>query len=279
MSRYFNRPSAPPMRLAVLDAETLAPPVADGGFPPWPAHIPVCVSILIADSKRYGEWYFRLETVSFRDDPATAIERVSYLLERRTMIGFNSRGFDAGVLALAAARATKLELAGLNRIWSANRYDQAAHIDVADLWSNFGAARGAGLETLCTALAIPVKTDAHGSDVAAMMAQGQFDRVCRYCESDVAATLCLAAVGIGMRHSDPGYAASLISSFGRFVADNGIDHLSAFERLDGAEEYDRLALLHQLTTGIEAIEHRQQMRFVTHLPGQSDAFAQDHSDG
>ena len=278
MSRYFNRPSAPPMRLAVIDAETLAPPVAGGAFPPWPTHIPVCVSILTADSKRYGEWAFALETVSFRDDPGASIERVSNLLEQRATIGFNSKGFDIPMLVIAAAREKRLDLAGLNRAWLAPRYDQNVHIDCADLWSNFGLARGATLEMLCGALRIPAKSDAHGSDVATMMARGEFARVCKYCESDVAATLCLAAIGLGMRHSDPGYAASLISSFSRFVADHDLGHLSAFERLDGAEEYDRLALLYQLTTGIEAIEHRQQMRFVTHLPGQSDAFAQGQSD-
>ncbi len=52
-------------KIAVLDIETIAPPVAENAFPPWPVHEPVVASILTATGERYGQWHFTLESVDF----------------------------------------------------------------------------------------------------------------------------------------------------------------------------------------------------------------------
>lgn len=266
-----------PEKFAVLDIETIAPPVPDNTFPPWPFHQPVVASILTATRERYGQWHFTLETVDFLTDSAAAIERVSYLLEGRDLVTYNGRGFDLPVLALTAMKHQRFDLAGLSTAWQSHRFS-GRHYDLADIVSGFGGARGASLEMLCTQLGIPAKQDCHGADVAELIAKRQFKIVSNYCESDCGATLALAACVEGMRSGDAGYAATLISQFGRWVADNHLLHLQAFERIAGHDEYDRLSLLAVVEAGIAALDHRLHLEFVRNVPGPSGAFATKASD-
>lgn len=277
MTHYKSGRASRPDRLAVLDIETIAPPIADGGFPPWPTHDAVVASILTATRERYGEWKFTLQTVDFMFNGAAAIERVSFLLEGRTVITFAGRGFDLNVLALTAMKYQRQDLVGISEAWQSHRF-HGTHYDVADIIGGFGAARGASLEMLCGELGIPAKLDGHGADVAEMVAKRQFQEIQNYCESDVAATLCLFACVEGLRSRDRGYAATLIAQFGRWVADSGLDHLQAFERITGHNEYDRLSLLAVVEEGIAALDHRQHMKCVSNLTGPSGAFAQHASD-
>lgn len=277
MTQYKTSRSSRPGHLAVLDIETIAPPIADDGFPPWPMHSPVVASVLTATRQRYGQWHFALQTVDFLAHPASAIERVSHLIEGRTVITFFGRGFDANVLALAAMKYQRHDLVGISETWQAHRFS-GNHYDVADVVGGFGAARGASLEMLCAELGIPAKQDCHGSDVAELVAKRQFQVIQDYCESDVAATLCLFACVEGLRSRDRGYAATLIAQFGRWVADSGLAHLQAFERITGHDEYDRLSLISMIEEGIAALDHRQHMRLVTNVPGSTGAFAQHASD-
>lgn len=256
--------SSPPTRLAVLDIETIAPATDDNSFPPWPTHRPVVASVLTADRQRYGQWQFGLESVTFEDGP-TAIERVSQLLERRTVIGFNTRGFDVPALAVEAMRHQRFDCSGLSLAWRANRYT-GNHIDLLDLISSFGGARGASLAMLCGELGIPCKIDAHGSEVGEMLAAGRIEAVIRYCESDVAATLCLAAMVLALRYEEPTYT-GLISQFGTWIRERGIEHLAAFERLEHFAEFDRLSLLGIVDEGLAALDHRLHLRWATNIPG------------
>lgn len=277
MTVYKTRPPGRKDKLAVLDIETIAPPVADNGFPPWPTHTPVVASILTADRERYGQWRFALESVDFLLDPAIAIERVSYLIEGRDLVTYNGRGFDVPVLALTAMRYQRLDLVGISNAWQAHRFS-GRHFDVADIVSGFGGARGASLEMLCDQLGIPAKQDCHGSDVAELVAKQQFETIRHYCESDAIGTAMLHACVEGLRSRDPGYAATLVSQLGRWIADCGYKHLEAFERIAGHDEYDRLSLVDMVEEGISALDHRQHLKFATNLPGPSGVFARPHSD-
>lgn len=276
MSRPFNHRPRCPDRIAVLDIETIAPPAPDGqSFPPWPTHEPVVASILSATAKRYGRWDFELESVTFEDGKA-AIERCSNLLEGRTVIGFNSRNFDVLVLARVAMFHRCFQGSGLARAWRANRYNDE-HIDVMDLVANYGA-RGASLEILCRSLGIPVKLDAHGSEVGDMMTNGRFADVIRYCEQDTASHLCLAAMVLSLRYNDPGYAGGLIAQFGRWIRDNKVEHLRPFERIDGHAELERLSLANIVTEGLASLEHRTHVRLATGKAGDTGLAAPGFSD-
>lgn len=277
MSSSYARRVGKLDKIAVLDIETIAPPVAENAFPPWPVHQPVVASILTATRERYGQWHFTLESVDFLAGAAAAVERVSHLIENRDLISFNGRGFDLPVLALTAMKHQRFDLAGISAAWQSHRFS-GRHYDLADIVSGFGGARGASLEMLCTQLGIPAKQDCHGADVAELIAKRQFKTVSDYCESDCSATLALAACVEGLRSGDAGYAATLISQFGRWVADNRLQHLTAFERIVGHDEYDRLSLLAVVEAGIEALEHRQHLKFASNVPGPSGAFLSKASD-
>jgi len=153
MTQYKSSRSSRPGRIAVVDIETISPPIADGGFPPWPMHSPVVASVLTATRQRYGQWQFALQSVDFVADSSSAIERVSHLIEGRTVISFFGRGFDANVLALTAMKHQRHDLVGISETWGAHRFS-GNHYDVADVIGGYGAARGASLEMLCAELGI-----------------------------------------------------------------------------------------------------------------------------
>ncbi|MEJ7776846.1 MAG: ribonuclease H-like domain-containing protein [Sphingomicrobium sp.] len=277
MTLHSQRRSGSRGRLAVLDIETIAPPVVGEGFPPWPTHTPVVASILTADWGRYGQWRFALESVDFLNDPGSAIERVSHLIEGRDLVTYNGRGFDVPVLALTAMKHQRFDLAGISEGWQAHRFS-GRHFDLADIVSGFGGARGASLEMLCDQLGIPAKQDCHGSDVAELVAKREFEVIRHYCESDVIGTAMAFACVEGFRSRDASFAATMIAQLSRWIADCGYAHLEAFERIAGHEEYDRLSLIAMLEEGISALDHRQQLKFVTNLPGASGVFVPQHSD-
>jgi len=272
---FRSNDMSPPTSLAVLDIETVAATTEDNSFPPWPTHRPVVASVLTADRRRYGQWQFELESVTF-DDGRCAIERVSHLLERRTVIGFNTRGFDLPALAVEAMRHQHFDCAGLSLAWRANRYS-GNHVDLLDVISSFGGARGANLAMLCAELGIPCKVDAHGSEVGEMMASGKADAVARYCESDTAATLCLAGMVLALRHNEPTYA-GLVSQFGVWVRERGLKHLAAYQRLPSHAELDRLSLVGIVEEGIEALDHRLHLQWATNVPGASSVTKSAFSD-
>ena len=277
MTHYNAGRSSRPDNLVVLDIETIAPPVADEGFPPWPTHSPVVASVLTATRERYGQWRFAIETVDFLSGEAAAIERVSHLLEGRDVLTFNGRRFDLPVLALTAMKHQRFDLAGISKAWQSHRFT-GRHYDLADIVSGFGGASGGSLEMLCSQLGIKAKQDCHGSDVAELVAKREFRKIVEYCESDVTATLALFACVEGLRSCDAGYAGSLISQLGRWIRDSGLAHLQAFERIAGHEEHDRLSLLNIVEEGIAALDHRRHMKFVSNVPGPSGVFVPKHSD-
>lgn len=277
MTRPYQHLPRCPDRIAVLDVETVAPSAPDGqSFPPWPSHQPVVASILSATAARYGQWQFELESVNF-EDGKVAIERVSQLVENRALVTFNGRGFDVPVLAMTAMRHRQFDGSGLATAWRANRFG-SDHLDVADLVGNYGGARGASLEALCKALGIPVKLDAHGSEVGAMIEAGRMADVIAYCEQDVASTLLLFAMVQGLRCTEPGYAGSLISQFGRWLRDQKLEHLRPFERIDGHAALERLSLVHMMEEGIASLSHRTHLKFVTGKPGDTGLMAPGFSD-
>ena len=277
MSRAYAERANRPDRLVVIDCETIAPPAPDNGFPPWPLHDIIVTSLLSATRKRYGQWQFELETVDFLSDPAKAIERVSHLLEGRTVIGFNSAGFDIPLLAITAMKHQRSDLGGISQVWQSHRYSGNSY-DVADVVSGYGAARGGNLERLCGALGIPAKLDCHGDQIAELLAHRQHKEIAQYCETDYCATLFLFAMVEGLRSNDAGYSASLISQCSRWIADGGLTHLKAFERISGSGEFDRQNLLAMVGEGIASLEHRQHSRFVNNVPGQTGLTIQSASD-
>lgn len=111
--------------------------------------------------------------------------------QRPTLVSFNGRGYDLPLLELAAFRY------GLNvPMWfnvddksyeqSRNRYNVAAHLDLYDLLTNFGAFRlSGGLNLVANLIGKPGKTGIDGSQVQDMHDAGKDHEINDYCRCDV----------------------------------------------------------------------------------------------
>jgi len=108
-----------------------------------------------------------------------------------TLVTFNGRGYDLPVLELAAFRygLSLPEWFNSNAPsyeQSRNRYNRVAHLDLMDLFSNFGASRvTGGLNLLANLIGKPGKTSIDGSQVQDLYDSGQAGFVNDYCRCDV----------------------------------------------------------------------------------------------
>jgi predicted PolB exonuclease-like 3'-5' exonuclease len=69
---------------------------------------------------------------------------------------------------------------------SRNRYNTDSHLDLMDLFSNFGASRvTGGLNLLANLIGKPGKTGVDGSQVQGMYDRGEVQEINDYCRSDV----------------------------------------------------------------------------------------------
>ena len=265
-----------PSKIAVLDIETLAPPAADGKFPPWPTHRCLVASVLTADQVPYGEWHFAIESIRF-DDERAAIGRIDDLLAGRRCITYNGRSFDLPVLAMAAMRGSAFECRNLTDAWASHRFS-GSHIDVADVIAGFGSAPRVSLEMLCQAAGVPVKINGHGSDVAEMLRTQGIRAVEAYCEEDVSSTLTMFALVQGLRSNDAAYAASIVGDFASWVTDAGLDHLEAFRAMSGNAVLERVRLFHRVDEGIRALDQRATVAFFDDQGSAKSRAGQDTAD-
>jgi hypothetical protein len=182
------------MKTLVLDIETRPDAAActradidpTAGFPPFPLHEILCVSILEIVRSGWDDVAHAIDTYSRLDLSERGIidaveERVS---EAQCVVTYNGRGFDVPVLvARAAVCGLVVPAVGTLTVRATGR-----HEDLLDEVSFNRAAPKLPLAALCAAFDIPAKVEAHGSDVMALAEAGDLARVGRYCESDVVAT-------------------------------------------------------------------------------------------
>lgn len=110
---------------------------------------------------------------------------------RPVIVTFNGRGYDVPVLELAAFR-YGLSLPDWFNVYAPsyeqarNRYNSQSHLDLMDLFSNFGAMRlSGGLNLLANLIGKPGKTGVDGSQVQDMFAAGKLKEINDYCRCDV----------------------------------------------------------------------------------------------
>jgi len=110
---------------------------------------------------------------------------------RPTLVSFNGRTFDLPLLELAAFR-YGLALPGWFNLAARsfeqyrNRYNTAAHVDLLDLLTNFGASRfTGGLNLAANLLGKPGKMQIEGHMVQDMHEAGRVDEINDYCRCDV----------------------------------------------------------------------------------------------
>ncbi|TWT49863.1 putative 3'-5' exonuclease related to the exonuclease domain of PolB [Thalassoglobus neptunius] len=110
---------------------------------------------------------------------------------RPTFVTFNGRGYDMPVLEYAAYRYGLAIPDWFNVSAPAyeqcrNRYNSRSHIDMMDLFSNFGATRmNGGLNLLANLIGKPGKSGIDGSQVQDMFDAGRLKEINDYCRCDV----------------------------------------------------------------------------------------------
>ncbi|MFG6284064.1 ribonuclease H-like domain-containing protein [Sphingomonas sp. S6] len=182
------------MKTLVLDIETRpdaaacaragADPAA--GFPPFPLHEILCVSILEIVRSGWNEHTYAINTYSRLDlSERGIIEAVEeHVSDAQCVVTYNGRGFDVPVV-IARAALCGLVVPAINTL--AIRVT-GRHEDLLDEVCFNRAAPRPPLSALCGAFNIPVKIEAHGGNVTALAEAGDLARVTRYCETDVVAT-------------------------------------------------------------------------------------------
>jgi predicted PolB exonuclease-like 3'-5' exonuclease len=184
-----------PMKTVVLDIETipdLAACVLAGidpreGFPPWPLHELMCVSLLTVERIGRDDLGFEVETFSRANHAERGIVAgVEHAISgANQIVTYNGRGFDIPVL-LSRAVVVGEHVPTIAK--ACRRTHAGFHDDLIDLVSSHGAAPRPKLAHMCAALGIPAKMEAGGGGVAALAEAQDYDRIQRYCETDVVAT-------------------------------------------------------------------------------------------
>lgn len=154
--------------------------------------LPISVAVAKVDSQ------FRLLDLTVLDAP----EYRPHEITRRfwqgwqhygwpTLVSFNGRGYDLPVLEFAAYRfglavPSWFNVEARSFEQSRNRYNTGAHVDLMDLFSNFGAVTvTGGLNALANMIGKPGKTGIDGSKIQDMYDSGQVDAINDYCRCDV----------------------------------------------------------------------------------------------
>lgn len=120
----------------------------------------------------------------------------------KAIIDFNGRGFDMPVIQLRALAhglqlpfyfEKKPDQYGKVSTWSKGFRDRYAghHIDLCDLWSNYGASPRQSLATLSKLCGLPGKLDVDGTKVETLYDDGLHSTIDRYCMEDVYQTAML----------------------------------------------------------------------------------------
>ena len=187
----------PKLLTVVLDIETVPDAAAaqrggidlTQGFPAWAIHELACVSLLSVTRQADWSTQFEVQSLSRADlSEGAIVAGVERAIENAfEVITYNGRSFDIPVL-MARAAVARERCPNLARLMAQSRRTASTHVDLLEEITSYGAASRLKLSEFCAAFAIPVKLEAHGSDVASLAAAGEWEGISRYCETDVVAT-------------------------------------------------------------------------------------------
>jgi len=109
---------------------------------------------------------------------------------RPQIVSYNGRSFDMPVLKYRAMKHHISCPAWFQQRYD-YRYDQKQHVDLLEVFSDFGASARCSLEEIATCFDIPGKLDTSGSDVVRLFEANNIQEIRNYCECDVLSTLLL----------------------------------------------------------------------------------------
>lgn len=159
---------------------------AGNSFMRQPLHKIACLSFLWVDNHTSHLKSLSLNEQSEADILSTFF-RAFYKSPMPLLVSWNGSGFDLPVMMYRALHhqlsAPKL-FGNQNKYGYMNRYSDA-HTDMMDKLALHNGYNRQKLDTVAAVCGIAGKGDMDGSQVVPMVQQGQWDKLCRYCESDV----------------------------------------------------------------------------------------------
>ena len=161
-------------------------------FIPYTFQIPVAVAIAKVSAEYELLDVVTLDEPKYRPHVITEnFWRGWFKYDMPTLVSFNGRSFDIPLLELAAFRygvsiPAWFNLSDRTYDQKRNRYNQAAHFDLHDLLTNYGATRlSGGLNLIANLLGKPGKMDVAGHMVQDLFAVGELAKINDYCRCDV----------------------------------------------------------------------------------------------
>jgi len=119
------------------------------------------------------------------------------LIEKRAprLVSFNGRSFDIPVIkyrAMAHGLTCPRWFSEGDR-WNSYdaRYSHEYHLDLLEVFSDYGASARCSMHEVATCFGIPGKIDTAGDDVRGLFEAGHIEAIRNYCEADVCTTLLL----------------------------------------------------------------------------------------
>ena len=180
----------------ILDIETVRDRSLswDEGFPPPPFHEVVALGVLWLDEdltfRKLGTFGERAaEGGSYAPERKVLEDFCSFVGKRNPhIVTYNGRGFDLPVLVNRCLKhGVPFRAYYADRDYR-YRYSELGHIDLADVLSDYGAARRASLDTMAQLVGMPGKMEVDGSMVETMFEQGRIEDIRTYCLHDVVQT-------------------------------------------------------------------------------------------
>jgi 3'-5' exonuclease len=167
-------------RNVFLDIETITQDQSDpkGALSGLTGQV-VCICALIDDGRQITE-----HTLIERDESSLLRSFWSLVRDGDVFIGHNVLGFD---LPFLRQRSWIRDIRPSRRI-DLRRFYSADVLDTQQIFSNWGATKFPGLDSLATALGCGSKSG-HGCDVAEWWAKGDLKEIADYCRQDVWITL------------------------------------------------------------------------------------------
>lgn len=164
----------------------------ESDFIPYPYQVPISIAVAkvaadfeLLDLVVLDEPHFRPHVITEN------FWRGWEAYRRPALVSFNGRTFDLPLLELAAFRfgislPGWFNVADVSYQQHRNRFNLAAHIDLQELLTNFGATRfTGGLNLAANLLGKPGKMDVQGAMVQDMYEAGQLTQINDYCRCDV----------------------------------------------------------------------------------------------
>jgi len=171
-------------------------------FPRQSFHQVVAISYahLIAESGENGQELVLRRLASggaASSSEAELLEAFFELISKRAprLVSYNGRGFDIPVLkyrAMVHGISCPRWFAEGDRYNNYDaRYSDVYHLDLLEVFSDFGASARCSLDEVAACFDVPGKLGTAGSDVLAMFEAGEIEAIRNYCECDVLSTMLL----------------------------------------------------------------------------------------